>query len=149
MRDEDALSAPPQPPGEGRSPRRSRRDPAVSSCQRSWRHLTHRRSPWCAHEPTHAQQIVRGADQERVQLRARDAPEARLAQAPGGLRPPKDLLHALPAALAHGKTRVPLTAKLGCRNVRPSSPGRRRPVMGATCGRIPRARNWRMKARVW
>src|SRR5260370_16067869 len=112
MRDEDALTTPPEPPGEGRSPRRTRRDPAVSSCQRSWSHLTHRRSPWCAHEPTHAPQMVRRADHERVQLRARDAPEARLAQAPGGLRPPKDLLHALPAALAHAKTRPPQRAAI-------------------------------------
>src|SRR5713226_6191083 len=112
MTDEGPLRSRALPPAEGRWPAGGRPGAAVLAVRRSWRHLTHRRSSWRAHEPTHAQQIVRGADQERVQLGARDAAEARLAQAPGGLRPPKDLLHALPAALAHGEALVPQRAAI-------------------------------------
>src|SRR2546425_332195 len=112
MRDESALRSPAPARAEGRWPAGRWPRAARIPVRRPWRHVTHRRSSWRAHQPTHAHEIVRGPDQERVQLGARDPAEACLAQAPGGLRPPEDLLHALPAALAHGKTPVPQRAAI-------------------------------------
>src|SRR5919198_6742718 len=107
---------------------------AVISSRRSRRHLTPPRSSWRVHEPTQAQEVVRCPDEEGVQLRARDAAEARLAQAARGLRPPEDLLHPLPAALTHGKALVaqraaiePRGAPTGDRrHMGPDAPGAQR-----------------------
>src|SRR5260370_25455758 len=119
MRDERTWRSPAESRTEGRWPRGRRPRPALIPCRRCWRHLAHRGSPWRVHEPTHAHEIVGGADQERVQLGARDAAEAGLAQPPAGLRPPKDLLHALPAAIAHRKTPVPQRAAIEPREAMP------------------------------
>src|SRR5918996_5324305 len=51
-------------------------------------------------QSTEPQQIVGGADQIGIELRARDSAEAGLAQAPDCLHPAKDLFHALAMALA-------------------------------------------------
>src|SRR5260370_17815316 len=136
MRDERTWRSPAESRTEGRWPRGRRPRPALIPCRRCWGRLARRGSPWRVQEPTHAHEIVGGADQERVQLGARDAAEAGLAQTPGGLRPPKDLLHALPAALAHRKTPRPQRAAI---HPRAAMPVDRAPI-GPTAA-LPHAAN--------
>src|SRR5216684_2284303 len=125
MRDAGALRALAEGPRESQWPLWYRPRPAFIPFRRSWRHVAHGRSPWRAHEPTHAQEIVRGADEQRVQLRACDPAEARLAQAARRLGPPEDFLHPLPTALAHGETPVSQGAAIEPRR---ALPGDRRHV---------------------